>query len=82
MRFLLDPFRERRWGPYGGAGVSAMYMGAGGSIGGSGAWRGYLLAVAGLEGPAAHGILTSFEVGLGGGTRVGLVLRRAPVQSR
>jgi hypothetical protein len=79
-RFLFDPFLERRWGPYGGAGVSAMY--AAGARGQRGDWRGYLLAVAGVEGPPAHGFLPAVEVGLGGGTRVGIVLRRARAQGR
>lgn len=80
VRFLLDPFGERRWGPYGGAGVSTVYT-AGGA-GERGAWRGYLLAVAGLEGPSGHGFLPALELGLGGGTRVGVVLRRAPDAGR
>ena len=79
-RFLFDPFLERRWGSYGGAGVSAIYTGGGRERGGG--WRGYLLAVAGIEGPPAHGILPAIEIGLGGGTRVGVVLRSAGAQGR
>jgi len=80
VRFLLDPFLERRWGPYGGAGVSAMYTGAGGGEGGD--WRGYLMAVAGVEGPPTRGVLPALEVGLGGGTRIGVVLRKARALGR
>ena len=74
-RFVLDPFRESRWSPYGGAGVSALRMG-------SEDWRGYLLAVLGVEGPAARGLLPALELGLGGGARVGLVLRGAAPNRR
>ncbi len=69
-RFVLDPFREARWGPYAGAGVSALYHEGG-------RWRGYLLTVFGVEGSAVRGVLPAVEVGLDGGTRVGLVLRQA-----
>jgi hypothetical protein len=80
VRFLFDPFLERRWGPYGGAGVSALYTAAAHDRGGG--WRGYLLAVAGIEGPPAHGVLPALELGLGGGTRVGVVLRGARREGR
>jgi len=80
VRFLFDPFLERRWGPYGGAGVSALYTAGGHDRGGG--WRGYLLAVAGIEGPPAHGVLPALELGLGGGTRIGVVLRGARRERR
>jgi hypothetical protein len=73
-RFLLDPFRQSRWSGYGGAGVSALQA--------EGEWRGYLLAVVGVEGPGGRGLLPALEFGLGGGTRVGVVLRRAPIDRR
>ena len=73
-RYLLDPFGELRWGIYGGAGVSARiderHM------------RTYLLVVGGVEGPASHGWRTSIEAGLGGGARLGIVLRRARKNGR
>jgi hypothetical protein len=63
-RFSLDPFRQSRWAPYGGAGISGAY----------------LLVFLGVEGPLAlgrtSGIVPAFELGLGGGARVGVVLRR------
>ena len=74
-RFSLDPFRQNRWGPYGGAGISGRFRptAAGGS-------RAYLLVYLGLEGPLGVGDRTgwvpAFELGLGGGTRVGIILRR------
>ena len=74
-RFSLDPFRQNRWGPYGGAGISGRFRPA--AAGGSHA---YLLVYLGLEGPLAVGNRTgwvpAFELGLGGGTRVGIILRR------
>ncbi len=67
-RFLLDPFAEHRTGLYGGAGFTARADGAG-------AWKGNLLIVFGLEGPAEGRVVPAVEVALGGGVRVGLVLR-------
>jgi hypothetical protein len=73
-RFLLDPFRQSRWSGYAGAGLSALRS--------EGDWRGYLLAVIGVEGPGAHGVLPALELGLGGGARVGVVLRSAASDRR
>ena len=69
-RFLVDPFLQSRWAPYAGGGASVRY-----DEGGHG--RGYLVALIGIEGPPTGGLLPALEVGLGGGTRVGLTLRRA-----
>jgi hypothetical protein len=68
-RFLLDPFRERRWGPYGLAGGSARYE--------ADRWRPYLLIGVGVEGPANHGFVPALELAMGGGVRVGISIRRA-----
>ena len=74
-RFSLDPFRQSRWAPYGGGGISGRYRSEldGGSMA-------YLMVFLGLEGPLplgqASGWVPSIELGLGGGARVGLVLRR------
>jgi hypothetical protein len=74
-RFSLDPFRQSRWAPYGGAGVSGRYRSQ--LDGGS---RAYLLIFLGVEGPLpfgrTSGIVPAFEVGLGGGARFGVILRR------
>jgi hypothetical protein len=74
-RFSLDPFRQSRWAPYGGAGVSGRYRSK--LDGGS---RAYLMVVIGVEGPLpvgrTSGIVPAFEVGLGGGARFGVILRR------
>ena len=74
-RFSLDPFRQSRWAPYGGAGLAGRYRPE--ADGGS---RGYLLVFMGIEGPLAagetSGWVPAFEVGLGGGARFGFVMRR------
>jgi len=74
-RFSLDPFRQSNWAPYGGAGISGRYRSRLG--GGS---RAYLRVFLGLEGPLplgqTTGIVPAFEVGLGGGARFAVILRR------
>lgn len=74
-RFSLDPFRQSRWAPYGGAGLTGRYRPE--ADGGS---RGYLLVFMGIEGPLpdgkTEGWVPALEVGLGGGARFGLVMRR------
>jgi hypothetical protein len=78
-RFSMDPFRQSRWAPYGGAGLSGRYRSAE-----AGASRAYLLVFLGVEGPLGNtgpGWVPAFELGLGGGARVGIVLRRG-IQGR
>jgi hypothetical protein len=74
-RFSFDPFRQSRWAPYAGAGLSGRYR----SKLDEGA-RAYILMFLGLEGPLPlgerAGWVPAVEVGLGGGARVGLILRR------
>ncbi|HMI45929.1 MAG TPA: hypothetical protein VK491_07170 [Gemmatimonadaceae bacterium] len=74
-RFSMDPFRQSRWAPYAGAGLSGRYRSE--RDGGS---RAYLLVYLGVEGPLALGALEgwvpAFELGLGGGARVGVILRK------
>jgi len=74
-RFSLDPFRQSSWAPYAGAGISGRYRSR--LDGGS---RAYLLVFLGAEGPLpmgrTSGIVPAFEVGLGGGARFGIILRR------
>jgi len=74
-RFSADPFRQSRWAPYGGAGLSGRYRPT--ADGGS---KAYLLVFLGIEGPLAAGRaagwMPALEVGLGGGARVGFILRR------
>ena len=73
-RFQLDPFRERRWAPYGTAGVSV--RGAGDDA------EEYLMILFGLEGPLVRGWSPALEVGFGGGFRAGLVMRRGAARRR
>jgi len=75
-RFLLDPFRESRLGFSVGGGVSAPIGSAQPSQ------PPYLTAVLDLEWPRRRGLTPALQVGLGGGTRIGFVLRRSPLQWR
>ena len=74
-RFSLDPFRQSPWAPYASAGLSGRFR----ALADGGA-KGYLLVCLGLEGPLADrqlsGWVPAVEIGLGGGARVGVILRR------
>jgi len=74
-RFLLDPFRESRWGPYGGGGVSTRFDDNRGA-------KAYLLLFLGVEGPVNRGFSPAFELGLGGGGRLAVLLRRGAAERR
>jgi hypothetical protein len=74
-RFHLDPFRESKWAPYGGGGLTARFDD-------NRREKIYLLIFAGIDGPVKRGLTTSFEAGLGGGGRVGLIIRRAAAERR
>ncbi|MES2178959.1 MAG: hypothetical protein V4550_13955 [Gemmatimonadota bacterium] len=77
-RFLLDPFRQSRWGLSAGAGLSIRVP-----DGIDGGPKPYLLAVVDLEGPrSASGISPAFQIGLGGGLRIGAALRWGGVRAR
>jgi len=68
-RFLVDPFRQSRWGFSAGAGVSLR------ADPGEKA-RPQILAAIDLEGGRSHsGLSPSLQVGLGGGVRGGIGLR-------
>ena len=67
-RFTLDPFRTKRWAPYGTGGVSAFYGESS---------RTSLLLLMGLEGPPRGGLAPAIEFGFGGGFRAGVALRQA-----
>lgn len=70
VRFLLDPFRQSAYGLSVGGGVSARAE-PGDRV------RPRLLVAADLEGHrSTHGIVPAIQVGLGGGVRVGVLLRR------
>ncbi|HZF67516.1 MAG TPA: hypothetical protein VEZ47_05735 [Gemmatirosa sp.] len=74
-RFLLDPFRQARRGLYVGGGVGAR-------VARRDAPRWLLLGVVGLEPPAGGRIVPAVELGLGGGVRAAVVLRRLPKDRR
>lgn len=75
-RFLLDPFRESRLGFSVGGGVSAPIGSAEPSQ------PPYLTAVLDLESRRHRGMTPALQIGLGGGTRIGIVIRRSPQQWR
>ncbi len=70
MRVLLDPFGRERWGLSLAGGVSARYE-AGDKV------RPYLVGALDFEGPLTHGTRVAYQLGLGGGIRLGIVLRRS-----
>jgi hypothetical protein len=74
-RFHLDPFRQHRWALYAGGGLTARFDD-------DRANRVYLLILAGIDGPQSHGIGTSVEAGLGGGGRIGVIIRHATAERR
>ncbi|MEO7502665.1 MAG: hypothetical protein ABIW94_08505 [Gemmatimonadaceae bacterium] len=74
-RFHFDPFRQSRWAPYGGGGIS-------GRFDSDEKARAYLLLLFGLDGPVYNGATPTFELGLGGGGRIGVIVRRATAERR
>jgi hypothetical protein len=64
-RFTLDPFRQQRWALSIGGGITYRRSQA------------YLAALADLEGPEVRGLLPALQVGVSGGVRAGVILRRA-----
>jgi hypothetical protein len=63
-RMVLDPFRQQMIGVSVGGGLTVRH-------------RAYLLALLEVEGPEMRGTLPALQLGLGGGLRVGLILRKA-----
>lgn len=74
-RFHLDPFREHKWAPYAGGGLTARFDENRRS-------RVWLLVIAGVDGPVRRGLTTAIEAGLGGGGRIGLIVRRGAAERR
>jgi hypothetical protein len=70
-RFLLDPFREAPFGLSLGGGIGIT------NASGGSRWRPYLALVTDLELSRAGGWTPAIQTGLGGGVRLGLVLRSA-----
>ena len=68
-RFLFDPFRQQRWGVSAGGGISLR-------VRSRDRVRPYLVSLIDLEAPRiAHRISPAFQLGLGGGIRLGAALR-------
>lgn len=74
-RFLFDPFAEARRAFYAGAGIGVRRNGAGDA-------QGFLLGVVGVEGTTAGRVVPSVELTIGGGARLGVVLRGKRPQGR
>ena len=74
-RFLFDPLRETPWALSLGAGVSVPYE-QGTRV------RPLLTAVIDVEGKRRGAFTPALQVGLGGGVRVGVALRRSPANRR
>ncbi|CAN5235463.1 hypothetical protein BH23GEM2_BH23GEM2_14690 [soil metagenome] len=72
-RFHLDPFRQRRWGVYGGAGAGIHWADSA---------EPFLLILLGAEGGSRGGWAPAIELGLSRGARLGVVLRRAAPDRR
>jgi len=68
-RFLLDPLREAPFGLSVGGGLSLPYTDGDKRV------RPYLTAVVDIEGRRRGSVTPALQFGLGGGTRVGVVLR-------
>jgi hypothetical protein len=79
-RFTFDPLRERGWGLSAGGGLSVRYDD--GAKARRERWRGLVTLALDLEGPRRGSVAPAIQVGLGGGARVGVVLRAAQVGRR
>jgi hypothetical protein len=75
-RFLLDPFREVPVGLSLGGGVSVPYVSGDAHV------RPFLTAVIDVEGRMWHYFTPALQLGLGAGTRLGLVIRTSPPRWR
>ncbi|MFN2603017.1 MAG: hypothetical protein ABR582_09710 [Gemmatimonadaceae bacterium] len=74
-RFHFDPFRQSRWAPYGGGGISGRFEKREKG-------RAYLLVFLGMDGPIEGSVTPSLELGLGGGARIGIILRQSRKERR
>ena len=75
-RFLFDPFREVPVGVSVGGGLSLPYAAHDPRV------RPYLTAVLDVEGRLHGRVTPSLELGVGGGARIGVVLRTSPARWR
>lgn len=76
-RFVLDPDFTARWAPYAGGGLGVRYDRIAVPD-----WRATLIVMLGLEGPNLNGVVPFFELGYGGGARLGLGFRKVLAQGR
>ncbi|MDZ7631250.1 MAG: hypothetical protein U5K74_07860 [Gemmatimonadaceae bacterium] len=74
-RWLSDPFRQSRWAIHAGGGVGVL-------LEEQRAPRPVAIVTLGVDGPSDGAWVPGVEVGLGGGVRAGLTLRRASRRSR
>lgn len=75
-RFLFDPFRQANWALSAGGGISVIARR-------TSSVQPYLVGVMDLEGPRNDaGFAPVIQLGLGGGTRIGLLLRWASPRVR
>ena len=75
-RFLLDPYREMPFGLSVGGGLTLPY------VDGDTRVRPYVTVVVDLEGRKRGPFTPAIQLGLGGGTRVGVALRSSPTRWR
>jgi hypothetical protein len=75
VRWLSDPFRQTRWAINAGGGIGERFEARRGP-------RTVAIVSLGLEGPSDGAWVPGVEVGLGGGARAGVTLRRAPRRQR
>lgn len=75
LRWLTDPFRQTRWAIHAGGGIGELVEGRRGP-------RTVAIVSLGIEGPSDGAWVPGVELGLGGGVRAGVTLRRAPRRQR
>ncbi len=75
VRWLSDPFRQARWAINAGGGIGERFEAHRGP-------RTVAIVTLGIEGPSDGAWVPGVEVGLGGGVRAGVTLRRAPRRQR
>ncbi len=75
VRWLSDPFRQARWAINAGGGIGERFEARRGP-------RTVAIVTLGVEGPSDGAWVPGVEVGLGGGVRAGVTLRRAPRRQR
>jgi hypothetical protein len=78
-RFSFDPFRERRWGLSAGGGLSVRHDQVTPE---RSRWQPLLALVVDLEGPRLGSVAPALQLGLGGGARVGAIIRGAAPDRR